>query len=204
MIKAALFDFDGVLTLHATGSESICNYVCETTGIDMDLFMKCYRKYNDDLLYGKTKHEDVWDQICKEIGAEIPISVLSDSFIATPIDSEMLDILKKIKSKNYKVGMVTDNKADRIKDIVLHYKWQELFDVIAVSAEFGSGKDKKDIFVYTIEKLGLQASECVFIDNTEKNLIAPKAMGMSTIYFDHQERSMSKLTKELKAIGVIV
>lgn len=34
MIKAVLFDFDGVLTTDATGSQSICNYICKETGVD--------------------------------------------------------------------------------------------------------------------------------------------------------------------------
>lgn len=34
MIKAVCFDFDGVLTLDETGSQSICNYMAETEKID--------------------------------------------------------------------------------------------------------------------------------------------------------------------------
>ena len=38
MIKAVLFDFDGVLTTDATGSESILNYICKKTGLDIEKF----------------------------------------------------------------------------------------------------------------------------------------------------------------------
>ena len=34
MIKAVLFDSDGVLTIDQTGSE----YICEKTGVDLDRF----------------------------------------------------------------------------------------------------------------------------------------------------------------------
>ncbi|NOW90048.1 beta-phosphoglucomutase-like phosphatase (HAD superfamily) [Clostridium beijerinckii] len=37
MIKAILFDFDGVLTTDATGSLWICNYICKKTGLDMQM-----------------------------------------------------------------------------------------------------------------------------------------------------------------------
>lgn len=40
MIKAILFDFDGVLTTDRTGSLSICNYICKKTGIDLELLKK--------------------------------------------------------------------------------------------------------------------------------------------------------------------
>lgn len=44
MIKAVLFDFDGVLTTDATGSQSICNYICKETGVDSELFKREYKK----------------------------------------------------------------------------------------------------------------------------------------------------------------
>ena len=42
MIKSILFDFDGVLTTDATGSLSICNYICNKTGLDIEIFEKEY------------------------------------------------------------------------------------------------------------------------------------------------------------------
>ncbi|NOW05387.1 hypothetical protein [Clostridium beijerinckii] len=37
MIKAILFDFDGVLTADATGSLSICKYICKKTGLNIKM-----------------------------------------------------------------------------------------------------------------------------------------------------------------------
>lgn len=42
MIKAILFDFDGVLMIDATGSQSICNYICKKTGLGAEEFKKYY------------------------------------------------------------------------------------------------------------------------------------------------------------------
>ena len=47
MIKAVLFDFDGVLTTDATGSESICKYISIEAGIEYTLLLNTYRQiYN--------------------------------------------------------------------------------------------------------------------------------------------------------------
>jgi putative hydrolase of the HAD superfamily len=201
-MRAILFDFDGVLTTDATGSTSICNYISKKTGIDLDVFKKEYYKYNDDLLYGKTTHDNIWANLCRNLNTDINISVLYDSFIDTPIDGQMVAIAELLKEQNYKIGMITDNKKDRIKSIVKHYGWEKLFDVITVSAEVGSGKDNEEIFIQTIKALKLTADECVFIDNQEKNLLVPKKMGMSVIYFDHVKRDFSKLNQALIEIGV--
>lgn len=202
MVNTILFDFDGVLTLDATGSQSICNYICKETGVDKDLFKKEYKKYNNDLLYGKTKHEDIWEKICIGINKEISIEILYDSFINTPIDNEMYDLIKNIKNRNYKTGLITDNKKDRIDKITKYYSFYNIFDVITVSAEIGSGKDDEKIFRKAIQRLNVKSEGCIFIDNQEKNLIVPKEMGMETIYYNHEERNIVRLLKELGDLGI--
>jgi putative hydrolase of the HAD superfamily len=204
LIKAILFDFDGVLTTDATGSQSICNYICMKTGIHLETFEKEYYKFNDDLLYGKTNHESIWEALCDELNNKIDISILHESFINTPIDNQMLEIIDKLKKQNYKIGMITDNKKDRINDIVNYYEWNKKFNAITISADVGSGKDYNDIFYKNLEYLEVTPNECVFIDNQEKNLIAPKSIGMNVIYFDHEKRDYEKLIQEFKSLSILL
>lgn len=203
-IRAVLFDFDGVLTIDATGSHSICNYISEITGIDIAILKNEYYKYNNDLLYGIRKHEDIWKEFCEGIGVYISIQILRDSFINTPIDHGMFRLLTQLKEKGYKIGMVTDNKSDRIKTITKFYNWNQLFDNISISAEIGSGKEEELIFVNSLENIGLQAEECVFIDNQEKNLLVPKRMGMNVIYYNHRTRDLNQLIMELNQLGIAI
>ncbi len=202
MIKAVLFDFDGVLTLDETGSQAICRYICSVTGISEQLFREAYRKYNPELLTGKLKHEDIWDEICAEVGRDIELHVLHDSFANTPINPEMLRLVKEIKQRGYKVGMITDNKADRINVIMEHHKWSGLFDAVSVSAEIGSGKDEEHIFLKTFQELEVKPEECVFIDNSRKNLVVPGSLGVVTILFDHGKNDVAALRKNLSRLGV--
>lgn len=204
MIKAILFDFDGVLTTDATGSQSICNYICKKAGLDAEVFKKEYYKYNNDLLYGKINHENIWEELCKGLNTKIDINILYKSFINTPIDRQMIALIDELKKQNYKIGMVTDNKKDRIDDIVKYYDWNKIFDVITISADVGSGKDCKEIFEKTIKCFNVAADECVFIDNQEKNLIIPKIMGINVIHFDHEKRNYERLIQEFKNLSIIL
>ena len=76
--------------------------------------------------------------------------------------------------------MVTDNKVDRIDTILEYSNLKKYFDVVSISAKLQSGKDKRYIFEDTILNLKIQPEECVFIDNTDRNLIIPKSMGIDT------------------------
>ena len=204
MIKAVCFDFDGVLTLDETGSQSICNYVAETEKIDKAIFEREYRKYNKNSLNGKVKHEEIWSKICDAIEKPISISALYNSFINTPINTKVLDIVKKVKSLGLNTAMITDNKSDRIKNIVAYHKWERLFDCIAVSAEIGVGKSDKKIFDFVFESLHLKPHECIFIDNNKDNLTIPQKQGVKTIFFNFKDNDVSALESELRNLGVEV
>lgn len=196
MIKAILFDFDGVLTVDKTGSRSVLNYISKATDIPFDTLKTEYYKYNERLLNGQLTHEEMWDDFCKSLGQDIKYNLLIDSFRHTPLDREMLDLVKGLKGK-YKTGMVTDNKCDRINEILSHYNLSGLFDVVSVSADYRSGKESAYIFSKTAEKLALAPENCIFIDNTAKNLIAAKQIGMKTILFDDENRDINEFKNHL-------
>lgn len=111
----------------------------------------------------------------------------------------MICLVKQLKEK-YSIGMVTDNKCDRIQTILDYRDLNQYFDVVAVSADIHSGKDSHAIFEYVLNTLNVSANECVFIDNTEKNLVVPKQMGMATILFDDENRDFDVFLSELESI----
>ncbi|MFP3822323.1 HAD-IA family hydrolase, partial [Bacillus sp. SIMBA_008] len=78
------------------------------------------------------------------------------------------------------VGLITDNKADRMATLSALHDLPATFDPIVVSAEVGSGKDGPAIFQHALARLGVAPVECLFIDNTAANLRAAAALGMAT------------------------
>ncbi len=197
MIKAVLFDFDGVLTIDKTGSTSITKFISDSCGIPLENVKSCYYKFNKQLLLGETTHQEIWQDFCKALGQDIDYSILLDSFRATRLDEKMIALVQELK-KRYLIGMITDNKCDRIHTILEHRSLNQYFDVIAVSACLHSGKDSHSIFEYALNTLDVSASECVFIDNTEKNLVIPKQMGMSTILYNDDNRDYDLFAKDLE------
>lgn len=59
---------------------------------------------------------------------------------------------------------------------------------------------KPDAAIYELllDRYGLKAEECVFLDDTEKNLVTAGEMGIHTILFQDREQAV----KELAALGV--
>ncbi|MDR2965967.1 MAG: HAD-IA family hydrolase [Treponema sp.] len=201
-IKAVFFDYDGTMTYDSTGIESICNYISQYMNINKDIFEKEYRKYVGDLIFGKTFHEDIWDELCAGLGMNIPIAFLFHSFNQTPIDHDMHDFVLKIKAKGYKTGLITGNFSDRVVYLKQKFDLNKYFDIFAVSGELGYGKQTEKIFFHALEQLGIQPDESVFIDNQNENLLIPRKIGMRVIYFCNEKRDMAHLVGNLQKYGV--
>lgn len=191
-IKGLFFDFDGVITTDKQGSPTIISYISKETNIPYERVENAYYKHNQDLLYGRITHEDMWEQFCREVGKSVDYQILEKAFMNISLDEKMLDYIKK-KRNDYLIGMITDNKADRINTIVDNTVLKELLDVVIISADVHSRKIEKKIFEEALKESGLRAEECVFIDNTAANLAVPSEMGFTTIYFDDEKRDFSSL-----------
>lgn len=197
MLKAAFFDFDGVLTTDKYGSVSIAKFLSGKTGLPADRIRKAYQKHNGGLLTGTIEHEQMWDAFCEDLGVQMPIEWLTEAAKATPLDGQMLHLVRELRSRGIMTGMITDNPASRVEEIVEIHNLRELFDVISVSGAIGSRKDQPAIFVRTLEVVNLPAPDCIFIDNTAANLLVPAQLGMKTHFFDDEIRDMESLKSAL-------
>lgn len=184
MLRAILFDLDGVLTRDQTGSFSTLTSLSRHTGIPFDTWKAAYFPHNQEMLLGKLTHADAWPEICALLGRNIDISLLRTAFVETPMNDAMLSLVRELRSAGFITGMITDNKADRVHAILQHNDLAGLFDVITISAEVGMSKWEQGVFRHTLDALHLTGPECLFIDNTARNLIAAAQTGMHTLLFD--------------------
>ena len=197
MIRAILFDFDGVLTTDKSGSVTTINYLSERTGLPRQLLWTAFAPFNDDLLYGRTSHAEIWPRLCQALGTDLDFVLLADAFESTPMNLEMLGLARSLRAR-YAVGIVTDNKKDRIDFLKHHAHLASTFSPIVVSAEFGSGKDGTGIFTEALKLLDVEPQESIFIDNSKSNLLAADALGINTIYFDDGTNDIKALAATLE------
>lgn len=203
MITTIFFDFDGVITIDNKGSISFANYITEKTGLDPDFFLEKYREFGPDLLTGKKSHLDIWPELCQNLGTAIDEALIEAAFKATPINQEIIRLIKALKP-NYQIGLITDNKHDRMATLIDVHQWHELFDILAISANVGSRKNTPAIYYYALEKAQATPQEAIFIDNTLKNLEIPKDIGYNTLFFDDKTKDVSDLIRKLQTLGVFL
>ncbi len=197
MIKGIFFDFDGVITLEKQGTPPTIAYIAKITGLPTEAVEKAYRRHNKALLMGQVTHLEMWQQFCEELETEIDYEIIKGAFLNITLDREVVGYIRELKDK-YLIGMITDNKEDRIETILKEKGLEELFDVVVISAQVHSGKTEERIFAEALKRSGLKPQECVFIDNTAQNLEVPGKMGFRTVYFDDEKRDLAELCNILK------
>jgi putative hydrolase of the HAD superfamily len=77
------------------------------------------------------------------------------------------------------------------------FNFIDRIDGKVVSGFVGMAKPDEDIYRCLVDKYGLKAEECVFIDDREENIQTAKALGMKGIVFRDYEQARAELEREL-------
>lgn len=98
------------------------------------------------------------------------------------LDQNIVTAAKILKEKGFKVALLTNNgwiNEERTKSLVLDDL--SLFDVVVESCRVKMRKPNSDIYLHTIEQLGLTPQECVFVDDFDINIEGARKVGMPTV-----------------------
>jgi len=202
LIKAVFFDYDGVLTTDKTGSLTTNRYLSQAAGIDFSKIRAAFSQYSRALTLGQTTHSQIWQQVCSELGRDLNINLLYEAFASTPVNEGMFSLARQLKA-SYSVGIITDNKKDRIDHLKKTQDLEALFSPIVVSAEIGTGKESTEIFLHALKCTAVNPEESVFIDNNRENFVAPNALGFKTVFHDDETNDIAALVRTLNTLGVV-
>ncbi len=206
MIKAVLWDFGGVIT--SSPFEAFNRYEL-ANGIPKDFIRSVNAKDPDTNAWAQFESSSVsleeFDPIfaaeTEKAGHRIPGKEVM-KLLSGHIRPEMVEALKLIK-KNYRIACITNNvkgagegpgmasdhsKAEKIVEIM------GLFDFVIESSLVGFRKPDPRIYQLACDKMGIDASEAVFLDDLGINLKPAKAMGMQTIKVTSAEQALGELS----------
>jgi HAD superfamily hydrolase (TIGR01509 family) len=93
----------------------------------------------------------------------------------------LLIILKELKESGFLLALASSSPIRVINFVLDKFSLHEFFSVV-VSGEFIElGKPAPDIYLYTVEKLGVQPNECVVIEDSVNGVKSAKSAGMTCI-----------------------
>jgi 2-haloacid dehalogenase len=110
-----------------------------------------------------------------------------------------VEILRELKARGTPLYALSNWSAEMFPHAEAAYDWLQLFDGVVVSGRVGMIKPDREIFDHLLQRYDLQASDILFIDDHEPNVVAARSYGIRAHHF----RGAAGLRAELEAEGLL-
>jgi len=201
MIKAVVFDLWKTL---GEKNMSVSGEFCKHFGLEKT--PEFMRRYEESIQLAEWKTmEQMAEHMLSYLG--VPVTDEGILFVERVIqegidDSQLIAGRRELLSdlhKTCKIGLLSNTAVFEAGALE---KWgvAELFDAVVYSWQIQSLKPAKKNFDAVLEKLGLSASECVFVDDNEVNLAAARRLGWHAL----KSCETDELRKGLRGLGIDV
>ncbi|HUC78839.1 MAG TPA: HAD family phosphatase [Candidatus Saccharimonadales bacterium] len=186
MLKAIVFDFYGVIR-----DDSYQAWL-KTHGYKREgSFLHVSQKLDS----GQIKIEDFFEILSKLSGD--PVDTIKNYFESIAgINSDVVNIIKDLYGF-YHIALLSNSPSELIRKIIKENDLEKYFDEIVVSSEVGMVKPNKEIFEFIIDRLAIDSSEILFIDDNKLYVEAAEKAGIKSIQFI----SAVKLKSDLYELG---
>jgi HAD superfamily hydrolase (TIGR01509 family) len=187
--RAIIFDFYGVIS----------SQISREWMADRGVSPEDRQAIGDAFVYTADRGLLTADEVYLRVGERFGLSpkqVHDEWLTYAHINPEVIDLITSLK-QHYKVGLCS-NAFAFIRDIFKKTHVDQLFDVVAVSAEIGTAKPDSAMFEYILNKLEVSANESVFIDDQQRNVDGAARVGITSLLFT----SVPELKKELASAGI--
>jgi putative hydrolase of the HAD superfamily len=199
-IEAVILDYGEVLCYPPTAEEM--GRMAGVFGMDAVAFRPLWDR--NRLLYdrGDLSPEAYWSTVAKEAGTQLAPQHLaqlrqSDVEMWAHDNPIMVDWLRQIHSAGTRTALLSNMPHDMIVHVRQKFDWLNQFDHQTFSAEVSLIKPDAAIYEHSLRGVGVAASEALFVDDKEPNVLAARALGIRAIQF----RSAEQLGRELGKLG---
>ncbi len=112
-------------------------------------------------------------------------------------NEQMIELMRELKASGLKMAMLTNNVREWEPIWRAMLPVDEIFEEIVDSAFVGCRKPEARIYELTLERIGMPAEECLFIDDLRPNIDGAEAIGMNAVHFRDNEQAIAEIRAAL-------
>lgn len=110
----------------------------------------------------------------------------------------MIGLMREIKAGGYRMALLTNNVREWEPLWRPMLPVDEIFETVVDSGFVGTRKPESRIYEITLERLGLPAESCLFVDDVQVNCEGAEKAGMSAVHFRDNEQAIAEIRAALQ------
>ena len=118
-------------------------------------------------------------------------------FEALDPNSAMIELMRGLKADGYRMAMLTNNVQEWEPLWRPMLPVDEIFETVVDSGFVGCRKPESRIYALTLERVGLPAEACLFVDDVKVNCEGAERAGMTAVHFQDNEQAMAEIRAAL-------
>jgi putative hydrolase of the HAD superfamily len=200
-LRAVIFDYGMVLT-GAPDAEAH-DAMVRITGLPVERFESFYWQDRHAYDEGKLSGIAFWQKFLRDArieGDQSKVDELNglDARMWTTQNPAMVAWQKRLKQRGILTAILSNMGDSVLESIEREFAWIKGFDVLVWSYQLHIAKPDPKIYLHTLQKLGVQPEEALFLDDRRVNIEAALALGMKAIEFS----TVDRLRNDLVAAGL--
>jgi putative hydrolase of the HAD superfamily len=186
-VRALVLDYGGVLSLPQDPAS--VGRMVEHLGVDEELFRRVYRRNRPAFDSGAVTGEQYWRRVVKGCGLDperldLGYLIAQDVQSWTQLNEAMVWFVQDVRQRVHRLAMISNMTMNTLVSMRRNFNWLALFDECVFSCELGSNKPGREIYEHCVRRLGIEAKECLFVDDSAENVQGARAVGMAAIRFE--------------------
>lgn len=197
-IRAVIFDYG--LVLSGPPEPGARAKLLEITALAPEIFDEHYWKYRLDYDRGTLNGHSYWQTIARDTGLNLSAEqvaslVEQDVLLWASLNPVMLEWVMRVQAAGLKTAILSNMGVDLLAHMRENFRWLDSFDHHTWSCELNVVKPESAIYTHTLEALGVQPHEALFLDDKAENIAGARQLGMHALLF----RNPAKLSEDLAA-----
>jgi epoxide hydrolase-like predicted phosphatase len=191
-----IVDFGGVLT---TSIWPAFASFCEREGLEAETVRKLFRSNPEalgllrGLETGELDEAGFEPRFAELLGLESGEGLITNLFADLRPDEAMVGAVRAAKTGGLRTGLISNSWGLGIYDRAPI----DLFDETVISGDVGLHKPQPEIYELACERLGVEASACVFVDDLRENVTGAEVVGMTGVLHRDAAETVPRLEELL-------
>jgi len=193
-VQAVVFDWGGVLI--EDPAPGMAAYLAETLGVSEQGF-RAARARHEAAFYRGLSEAEFWQRVGADLGVTVPArsSLWQEAFRSVYKETELFPYAADLQKRGYKTGFLSNTELPNAA--FFEEQGYDMFDALVFSCREKLVKPEAAIFDLTLERLGTEAAETVFIDDREEYITAVQDLGWHGVLFKNVKQVQQDVEKLL-------